>query len=416
VESMCIKRQFAKLLVSPVPCRPRGRFFLAPGACKALGLLIKAGQPPALRSRPRLQRPETGASARDWRAGALGTKTARAREERSLGKSLRGECLDGASLPFGSSVRPFTLVCVARRGSVAWARRFPYFVEVAASQFAGRASRTVSQTAGSYSGAMEARRQRDACHRNRFCDPAEAAQALRDLPFLTFLDSAMADRKLGRYSFIAADPFARIVAGVAGADWAARLKSQLAAYRTASLPGLPPFQGGAAGLFSYELGRSLERLPQPAVNTLAFPDLSLGIYDVTVAFDVIQRRAFILSTGFPEIDEPARERRAIERGRWFEAKLRKASIASPAGPISLDGWTSNFTRASYERMVREVIERILSGDIFQANVAQRFEAPCQTASIISASTAVCACSIRPLFRPISRMKISPSPRPRPKDF
>jgi para-aminobenzoate synthetase component 1 len=208
-----------------------------------------------------------------------------------------------------------------------------------------------------------------------FCDPAEAAQALRDLPFLTFLDSAMADRKLGRYSFIAADPFARIVAGVAGSDWAARLKSQLAAYRTASLPGLPPFQGGAAGLFSYELGRSLERLPQPAVNALAFPDLSLGIYDVAIAFDVIQRRAFILSTGFPETGEPARERRAIERGRWFEAELRKTPVASKAGTISLDGWTSNFTRASYERMVREVIERILSGDIFQANVAQRFEAP-----------------------------------------
>jgi para-aminobenzoate synthetase component I len=208
-----------------------------------------------------------------------------------------------------------------------------------------------------------------------FCDPAEAAEALGDLPFLTFLDSSMADRTLGRYSFIAADPFARIVAGVAEADWVARLKSRLAAYRTASLPGLPPFQGGAAGLFSYELGRSLERLPAPALDTLAFPDLSLGLYDVTVAFDVIQRRAFILSTGFPETDEPARERRAIERGRWFEAELRKAAISSPSGTISLEGWTSNFTRAGYERMVSEVIERILSGDIFQANVAQRFEAP-----------------------------------------
>jgi para-aminobenzoate synthetase component 1 len=89
---------------------------------------------------------------------------------------------------------------------------------------------------------------------------------------------------------------------------------------------------------------------------------------------VIQRRAFILSTGFPELDELARERRAIERGRWFEERLRQAPASSPAGTISLEGWTSNFTRASYERMVREVIERILSGDIFQANVAQRFEA------------------------------------------
>ena len=62
-----------------------------------------------------------------------------------------------------------------------------------------------------------------------FCDPAEAAQALRDLPFLTFLDSSMADRKLGRYSFIAADPFERITAGVAGEGWVSHLKSRLAA-------------------------------------------------------------------------------------------------------------------------------------------------------------------------------------------
>ena len=208
-----------------------------------------------------------------------------------------------------------------------------------------------------------------------FCDPAHAAHALRDLPFITFLDSSVTDRKLGRYSFIAADPFARFTADIAGKDWSARLKSQLAAYRMVSLPGLPPFQGGAAGLFSYELGRSLERLPAPRLNRLAFPDLSLGFYDVVVALDLIERRGFILSTGFPETDAPARERRAVERGRFFETRLVNAPPPSPASVISLDGWTSNFTRASYERMVHEVIERILSGDIFQANVAQRFEAP-----------------------------------------
>ena len=222
---------------------------------------------------------------------------------------------------------------------------------------------------------MEARRPLDACHRNRFCDPAEAAQALRDLPFLTFLDSSMADRKLGRYSFIAADPFERITAGVAGEGWVSHLKSRLAAFRTASMPGLPPFQGGAAGLFSYELGRSLERLPAAALDTLAFPDLSLGLYDVVIALDLIERRGFILSTGLPETDGRLRDKRAAGRGRWFEERLRRPPAAPPAATISLADWTSNFSRASYERMVHEVIERILSGDIFQANVAQRFEAP-----------------------------------------
>jgi para-aminobenzoate synthetase component I len=208
-----------------------------------------------------------------------------------------------------------------------------------------------------------------------FCDPVEVAYALRDMPFLTFLDSAMLDERVGRYSFVAADPFARFVTGKAVGNWPAHLKSLLEEYRTEPLPGLPPFQGGAAGLFSYELGRSLERLPKPAFDPLAFPDLSLGLYDVVVAFDLTDRRGFIFSTGLPERDPQARERRAIERGRSFEARLRRATASlPPAGDVSLSGWTSNFTRTVYERMVHEVIERILAGDIFQANVAQRFEA------------------------------------------
>lgn len=208
-----------------------------------------------------------------------------------------------------------------------------------------------------------------------FRDPVEAVYALRDLPFLTLLDSAMPERKLGRYSFVAADPFVQFKLAPAGTDWVSKLKAALAPYKMPSRVGLPPFQGGAAGLFCYELGRSLERLPKPESDPLAFPDLSLGLYDVVVAFDVIQRRGFILSTGFPELEERARERRAIERGRWFEARIRAAPALPPPESISLAGWASNFTRAGYERMVREVIERILAGDIFQANLAQRFEAP-----------------------------------------
>ena len=120
-----------------------------------------------------------------------------------------------------------------------------------------------------------------------FRDPVEAAFTLKRLPFLTFLDSAMGDERLGRYGFIAADPFETIQGKERDSGWVGRLKSVIANYRAPNLPGLPPFQGGAAGLFSYELGRSLERLPAPARDDLAFPDLSLGLYDVVVAFDLL---------------------------------------------------------------------------------------------------------------------------------
>jgi para-aminobenzoate synthetase component 1 len=207
-----------------------------------------------------------------------------------------------------------------------------------------------------------------------FRDPALAALALGDLPFLTFLDSAMADGRLGRYSFLAADPFERFRIGEADRGWAERLKALLALYKTEPVPGLPPFQGGAAGLFSYELGRSLEHLPKAPSDKLRFPDLSLGLYDVVVAFDALDRRGFIISTGLPEAEPAARERRAVARAAWFEARLRRTALTDRPGNVSLSGWTSNFTRTGYERAVGEVIERILAGDIFQANLSQRFEA------------------------------------------
>jgi para-aminobenzoate synthetase component 1 len=207
-----------------------------------------------------------------------------------------------------------------------------------------------------------------------FRDPADAAYGLSHLPFLTFLDSAMVDGKLGRYSFIAVDPFARIQGFETDRGWVQRLKSLLVDCAVAPAPGLPPFQGGAAGLFSYELGRSLERLPKPLSDDLEFPDLSLGLYDAVVAFDALERRGWIISTGLPETEPAARDRRAVERGAWFEAELARPAAGPSAGNISLGGWTSNFTREGYERAVAEVIERILAGDIFQANLSQRFEA------------------------------------------
>lgn len=207
-----------------------------------------------------------------------------------------------------------------------------------------------------------------------FCDPLRAAYALSKLPYLTFFDSAARDEKLGRYSFVAADPFATFEARKAESGWPSRLKAVLAQYKAERLPGLPPFQAGAAGLFSYELGRSLERLPEPQFDPLGFPDLSLGLYDTVAAFDLVERRGFIISTGFPEQDATARKLRACGRARSFAALIEAAAPLPDPGPTSLCGWTSNFNRTGYEQMVREAVERILAGDIFQANLSQRFEA------------------------------------------
>jgi len=138
------------------------------------------------------------------------------------------------------------------------------------------------------------------------------------LPHCLFLDSALPDPLLGRYSFVAADPFDYLRLPADGTDGLGELARRMAGLRTESMAGLPPFQGGAAGLFSYDLGGSLETLPRPRVDEFQVPALAVGLYDVVVALDHLERRAWIISQGLPELGPPpSPRRRAAGRGVWL---------------------------------------------------------------------------------------------------
>src|SRR5438552_7909829 len=128
-------------------------------------------------------------------------------------------------------------------------------------------------------------------------DPWEVARRLANRRHLLFLDSSSTDSPFGRYSFVTADPFEWI--STRGPDDPfPRLTEALGRFRMDSLPGLPPFQGGAAGLFGYDLCHYLEQLPRPGFDEFETPDLAVGFYDWVVAFDHQARRSWIISTGF----------------------------------------------------------------------------------------------------------------------
>src|SRR6266436_2505032 len=244
-------------------------------------------------------------------------------------------------------------------------------------------------------------------------DPLDACARFRDLPFLLFLDSAPPTdpQHLGRYSFLAADPATAVrskglltqelVDGswirVAG-DPLAHIGALVAAHATAPVAELPPFQGGAAGYVAYDWGMMLERVPRPRYDDLAVPDLLLGLYDWVIAWDHAAGRAWVISTGIPERGE-ARERRAAQRLAFVNDRLRgpgagglparqkdavapgapphqARSSAAPSYPVpDVPGVRSNFTHEGYLDAVARVIEYVYAGDIFQANLSQRLQAP-----------------------------------------
>jgi para-aminobenzoate synthetase component 1 len=229
--------------------------------------------------------------------------------------------------------------------------------------------------------------------------PVEVFSRLAGLPHCLFLDSALRVPTLGRYSFLAADPVELFTAGPHDAASLEQLGRRLAALATPTRPELPPFQGGAAGLLSYDLLHQLEQVPAPRSDEFGLPVLAMGLYDVVVAFDHAAGRAWLISQGIPEIDPQRRRRRATQRLEEFRDRLsapvsaprpscrsalapRSLADLAPQFPLpSAAGILSNFSREAYLAAVQRVIDYIAAGDVFQVNLAQRLLSPAREDSV-----------------------------------
>ena len=211
-------------------------------------------------------------------------------------------------------------------------------------------------------------------------DPLAAASGLSDLPYPFLLHSAAASGR-ARWSFFGADPFA--VFGPGEYDQARETWRSLSAPR-ADDPELAriPFTGGAVGYWAYDFGRRLERLPGLASDDLSLPDVLLGLYDVVGAFDHEAGRGWAISSGLP-LSGAARAARAEERLRWFVGRLAAPGRRGPALPVPPDAIArprSTFTADGYRAAVARVKDLIAAGDLFQANLSQRWTLPVAAAS------------------------------------
>lgn len=217
----------------------------------------------------------------------------------------------------------------------------------------------------------------------QWVEPVKALRCFAQRPQLTFLDSAAGHELLGRYSYLACEPFSTYLVADGQASWNGEalsgdpwevLRGLLARYKEAHRPDLPPFQGGAAGFLAYDLNRTLERLPPPSILGLRLPQSILHFYDVVVSFDHKDHRCWIVSTGWPEQDPTRRADRARRRADEFAALLARPKSPRIIIPSTAGAWHSNYSRERFIAAVQRVVGLILAGDIFQANIAQRFSA------------------------------------------
>ena len=228
----------------------------------------------------------------------------------------------------------------------------------------------------------------------RPADPEAAFLALTDRPGLAWLDSAGGPERLARFSILACDPIATLVTRGRVAAWTqedrttATVESPWRAIRRfvtqwARSPGNAdreksmtdhPFTGGVIGYFGYPLGRHIERLPHRAPRDSALPDAYLAAYDRAIVFDRHARRALVV--GY-ESDAPGgdtRRRRLLAALHRSDpvADIDEAALDRTLGTLDIQ---SNFAHGDYLDAVRRVREYIAAGDIFQANISQRFATP-----------------------------------------
>jgi para-aminobenzoate synthetase component 1 len=216
---------------------------------------------------------------------------------------------------------------------------------------------------------------------NPALDAVEVFRRLAHLPHVVFLDSAVRGGPTGRYSFVAADPIRWWDSPDAFDD----LATVAARWNDVARPDLPPFQGGLAGMFGYELAPRFERVPLARVDEFHLPALAVGWYDVVVAFDHEKDAAWLISQGGHETDPAAR---LTQFRKLLFGELASASgddeqapprlplhALSPQHPTGIEHLTSNFAPTDYLRAVRRAIEYIYAGDVFQVNLAQRLLHP-----------------------------------------
>ena len=236
-------------------------------------------------------------------------------------------------------------------------------------------------------------------YRTMLCDALTPVSAFRRLDTggaACLFESVVGGERVGRYSFLTADPFAELSATghsvtLRHADGREEtktvdnplqeLRAQLEQIDVATLdhPDLPPFVGGAIGYAGYDVVRYQEHLPNAPEDDRKLPDLSFAFYDRMVIFDHIRKTMTVVvmakvADQDPDAAYEQAQRKVDHIVDTLAGPLDSLPIAdiSTLGKLSLD-YDSNFKQSEFEAAVRKCVEYIRAGDIFQVVISQRLQ-------------------------------------------
>jgi anthranilate synthase component 1 len=188
----------------------------------------------------------------------------------------------------------------------------------------------------------------------------------------SFLLESAEHGRVGRYSFIGYRPrkVLRWSLGDPG-DPYQLAQRELDLTRAEPAADLPPFAGGAVGMFAYDLVRTVEPLGDPNPDPVGVPDLALMLTDALVVFDHLRRTITVVA--HPADDADTARAKIAETRAALAAPLPRAASDPPANrtPPSFE---SNMPREQFESTVARIIAYIHAGDAFQVVPSQRWSA------------------------------------------
>lgn len=214
-----------------------------------------------------------------------------------------------------------------------------------------------------------------------YTEPEKTFSIFAEMDGAIFLDSNDTNSPHSQFSFIGFSPFETIIhrqgkTEIRNKEFCLFFRGSpfdVLKKRLASLAGLIklqenpplPFTNGAAGFFSYDLGRSLEKMPYIAKDDLEMPDIALGIYDTVIGFDLRKKKSWLCLICGNESD--AKTKLDLITARLDNFRYVLPNTFRPE-------WTRLKNRNDYKNDIAKVISYIHAGDIFQANLAQTFRA------------------------------------------
>ena len=223
------------------------------------------------------------------------------------------------------------------------------------------------------------------------CTPIKAMKILKNVSTHCYmLESAQADEKWGRYTFLGYDPKMEITCmdGEMNAggvrfrtdDPSGYLRQILADHKSPRFEYLPSFTGGLVGYFSYDyLGYSEPAVRTEAEDTEAFKDVDLMLFDKVIAFDHFRQKIILIANmRLGEDAEGALEteyNRAVMELKQMRDLLRTGEKKEEPGGHLTGEITPLFDRVEFCSMVEKAKHHIREGDIFQIVLSNRLAAP-----------------------------------------